>query len=139
MSISRVNISKTICVLHNGVITWNYLPDALKVNVCFSVYKYKIRNFHQQKYWFWAPLWLHFLFDMNLLFFKWNNCLGFKYWTVKFAIVSFVVLIRIAIVIGFVPVSRTVIIIRLFSVNRIVIKVRIAWLLYLIRLGLCWC
>ena len=34
MNILRVNRSKTKhCVLHNGMITWNSLPDIFKVNV----------------------------------------------------------------------------------------------------------
>ena len=38
MSILRLNRSKTKhCVLHNGMITWNSLPDIFKVNVSFKV------------------------------------------------------------------------------------------------------
>ena len=51
MSILCVNRSKTKhCVLHNGMITWNYLPDIFKVNVSFSMFKSKVRNFHVEKY-----------------------------------------------------------------------------------------
>ena len=51
MSILRVNRSKTKhCVLHNGMITWNYLPDIFKVNVSFSMFKCKVRNFYLEKY-----------------------------------------------------------------------------------------
>ena len=42
MSILRVNRSKTKhCVLHNGMITFNSLPDIFKVNVSFSMFKSK--------------------------------------------------------------------------------------------------
>ena len=51
MSILRVNRSKTkLCVLHNGMITWNSLPDIFKVNVSFSMFKRKVRNFYLEKY-----------------------------------------------------------------------------------------
>ena len=43
--------------------------------------------------------------------------LGFKYWTVKFPIVSFVVIIRIVIVARFVLVGGIINIIRLFRCN----------------------
>ena len=47
MSILRVNRSKTKhCVLHNGMITWNSVPDIVKVNVSFSMFKSKVRNFY---------------------------------------------------------------------------------------------
>ena len=47
MSILRVNRSETKhCVLHNGMITLNSLPDIFKVNVSFSVFKSKVRNFY---------------------------------------------------------------------------------------------
>ena len=50
MSILRVNKSKTKhCVLHNGI-TWNSLPDIFKVNVSFSMFKSKVRNFYLEKY-----------------------------------------------------------------------------------------
>ena len=43
MSILRVNRSKRKhCVLHNGMITWNSLPDIFKVNVSFSMFKSKL-------------------------------------------------------------------------------------------------
>ena len=46
MSILRVNRSKTkYCVFHNGMITWNSLPDVFKVNISFSVFKSKVRFF----------------------------------------------------------------------------------------------
>ena len=46
MSILRVNRSKTKhCVLHNGMITWNYVPDIFKVNVSFSMFKSRVQNF----------------------------------------------------------------------------------------------
>ena len=40
MSILRVNIGlkQNIETLHNGMITWNSLPDTLKGNVSFSVF-----------------------------------------------------------------------------------------------------
>ena len=39
MSILRVNRSKTnSCVLHNGMITWNSLPDVFKFNLSFSMF-----------------------------------------------------------------------------------------------------
>ena len=51
MSILRVNRSKTkYCVLHNGMITWNSLPDIFKVNVFFSMFKSKVRNFYPEKH-----------------------------------------------------------------------------------------
>ena len=51
MSILRVNRSKTKhCVLHNGMITWNFLPDIFKVNVSFSIFKSKVRNLYLKKY-----------------------------------------------------------------------------------------
>ena len=51
MSILRVNRSKTKhCVLHNCIITWNYLPDLFKGNVSFSMFKSKVRNFYIEKY-----------------------------------------------------------------------------------------
>ena len=51
MSILRVNRSKTkYCVLHNGMITWNSLPDIFKVNVSVSMFKRNVRNFHLEKY-----------------------------------------------------------------------------------------
>ena len=47
MSVLRVNKSKTKhCVLQNGMITWNSLPDIFKVNVSFSMFKSKV-----EKYW----------------------------------------------------------------------------------------
>ena len=61
MSILRVNRSKTKhCVLHNGMITWNSLPDVFKVNLSFSMSTYpfrtypfsksKVRKFYLEKY-----------------------------------------------------------------------------------------
>ena len=51
MSILRVNRSKTKhCVIHNGIITWNSLPDIFKVNVSFSIFKSKVQNFYLKKY-----------------------------------------------------------------------------------------
>ena len=51
MSILRVNRSKTKhCVLHNGMITWNSLPDIFKLNVSFSMFMSKVRNFYLEKY-----------------------------------------------------------------------------------------
>ena len=42
MSILRVNRSETkYCVLHNGMITWNSLPNVIKVNLSFSMFKSK--------------------------------------------------------------------------------------------------
>ena len=50
MSILRVNRSKTKhCVLHNGMITWNYSPDVFKVNESFSMFKSNLRNFYLEK------------------------------------------------------------------------------------------
>ena len=46
MSILRVNRSKTkYCVLHKGMVTWNYLPDVIKVNVSFSMYEIFIQKY----------------------------------------------------------------------------------------------
>ena len=51
MSIVRVNGSKTkYCVLHNGMITWNSIPDVFKVNVSFLMFESYIRNFYLQKH-----------------------------------------------------------------------------------------
>ena len=51
MSILRMNRSKTKhCVLHNGMITWNFSPDIFKVNVSFSMFKRKVGNFYLEKY-----------------------------------------------------------------------------------------
>ena len=52
ISILRGNRSKTkYCVLHNGMLTWNSLPaDVFKVNVYFSLFKSKVRNFYLEKY-----------------------------------------------------------------------------------------
>ena len=51
MSILSMNRSKTKhCVLHNGMITWNSLPDMFKVNVSSSMFKSKVRNFYLKKY-----------------------------------------------------------------------------------------
>ena len=96
MSILRVNRSKTKhCVLHNGMITWNSLPDIFKVKVSFSMFKSKVRDFYLKKYYCWAPLWLHFFLKfMQLRFFK-CNCFCFGYFAVKFPIIYFVVIIRI--------------------------------------------
>ena len=50
MCILRVNRSKTKhCVLHYGRISWNSLPDIFKVNVSFSMFKSKVRNFYLEK------------------------------------------------------------------------------------------
>ena len=55
--------------------------------------------------------------------------LGFKYWTLKFLIVSNVIIIRITIVMGFVLVSIITSLIILLNVIRIVIMVRtVCWL-----------
>ena len=46
MSILRVNRTKTKhCVLHNGMITWNSLPDIFKVNLSFSMFNSKEQKF----------------------------------------------------------------------------------------------
>ena len=51
VSILRVNRSKTKhCVLHNGVMSWNFLPDIFKVNLSFSKFKSKVRNFDLEIY-----------------------------------------------------------------------------------------
>ena len=54
MSILRVNRSKTKnCVLHNGMITWNCLPEIFKVNLSFSfqiIFILFKRNFYLEKY-----------------------------------------------------------------------------------------
>ena len=78
MSILRMNKSKTkYCVLHNGMITWNSSADIFKVNVSFSMFKSKVRDFYLEKYWCWALLWLHFFLKfMQLRFFK-CNCVWF--------------------------------------------------------------
>ena len=50
MSILCVNRSKTKhCVLHNGMITWNSLPDIFKVSVSFSMFKSKVQIFYLEK------------------------------------------------------------------------------------------
>ena len=51
MSILRVNRCTTKHgVLHNGILTWNSLPDVFKVNVSFSMFKSKVRYFYLEKY-----------------------------------------------------------------------------------------
>ena len=51
MSILHLNRSKTKhCVLHNGMITWNSLPDIFKINVSFSMFESKVKNFYLKKY-----------------------------------------------------------------------------------------
>ena len=51
MSILRVNRSKTKhCVLHNGMLTFNSLPDIVKVNASFSMFKSKVQNLYLEKY-----------------------------------------------------------------------------------------
>ena len=51
MNILLVNWFKTKhCVLHNGMITWNSLPDVFKVNIFFSMFKSKVRNFYIENY-----------------------------------------------------------------------------------------
>ena len=46
MSILRLNRSKTKhCVRHNGMITWNSLPDIFKVNLSFSMFNSKEQKF----------------------------------------------------------------------------------------------
>ena len=50
-SILRVNRLKIkYCVLHNGRITWNSLPDVIKVNLSFSMFNSKARNLYLEKY-----------------------------------------------------------------------------------------
>ena len=51
MTILPVNRIKTKhCVLHNGMITWNSLPDIFKVNVSFSMFMSKVQNFYVENY-----------------------------------------------------------------------------------------
>ena len=84
MSILLVNISKTkYCVHHNGVITWNSLPYIFKVNVPFSMFKRKARNFLLEKYqkilMLGATISLHFFLTcIHQLFFQRNNCVSFR-------------------------------------------------------------
>ena len=50
MSILCMNRSETkYCVLHNGMITWNYAPDVFEVSLSFSIFKIKVRNFYLEK------------------------------------------------------------------------------------------
>ena len=50
-TILSANRSKTkYCVLHNGMITWNFLPDVFKVNSSFSTFKCKVQNFYQENF-----------------------------------------------------------------------------------------
>ena len=50
MSILRVNRSKIKhCVLHNGMIAWNSLPDVLKINVYFSMFQINAMDFYLLK------------------------------------------------------------------------------------------
>ena len=52
MSILRVIRSNAKhCVLHNGMITWNSLPDAFKVNLSISMFQSNVRIFDLEKYW----------------------------------------------------------------------------------------
>ena len=89
MSILRVNRSKTkYCVIKNGMITWNSLPDTFKVNISFSMFKSMVRNFFLENYQkilmqgyciffltFFFPLLLHFflIFKCNCIWF-WVLC-----------------------------------------------------------------
>ena len=103
MSILRVNRSKTKHgVLHNGiyVITWIFFPDVFKVNISFSMFESKVRNFYLEKYqeilMLSATMNIFFLACVHLYFFKWN-CFRFKYLTVKFPIVSVAVILTIVV------------------------------------------
>ena len=60
---------------------------------------------------------------MHLLFFKRIVVIGFEYLTEKFQTVSFVIVIRISIVIGFVIVSWIIIMVILFNAIIIVVVV----------------
>ena len=46
----NLDLKQNIASLHNGIITWNSLPDIFKVNVSFSIFMSKVRNFHLEKY-----------------------------------------------------------------------------------------
>ena len=52
MSILRVNRSKQNIVSFtiHGMITWNSFHDIFKVNVSFTIFKRKVRNFYLDKY-----------------------------------------------------------------------------------------
>ena len=97
MSILRVNRSKTKhCVLHNGMITWDFLPDIFKVNLSFSMFKSKVRNFYLEKYWKILMLGGTMIaFFLIFSGFSSVTVFGFGYFAVKFPIISFVVIIRI--------------------------------------------
>ena len=129
------NIVSFIMVL----MMWNSPPDVLKVNVSFQMFKSKVRNLYRK------------IFgnidaehhDDYIFFLTYSiNCfssvivLGFKYWTIKFPIVSLVVIIRIVIEFEFVPVSVIIVIENCFNTIGIVIGIPVVYLLYLIRLGL---
>ena len=85
------------------MITLISLPDVLKVNVSFSMFKANVRKFYLSKY-----LSILMLSATLIIFFIFIYCFssvivwGFMYLTVQFPIVFFVIIIRIAIVIGFV-------------------------------------
>ena len=93
INIFRVNRSKTkYCVLHNGMIKWNSLPDVFKVNLSFSTFKSKVRNFYLKKYleiFMLTATMITFLFltCVHLLLFKCRpNC--FRFWIVNWKILN---------------------------------------------------
>ena len=101
MSILCVNRSKTKhCVLHNGTITWNSLPDIFKVNLSFSKFK-RPTKFLSEKILENIVAGRHYdclfflLKCMKLRFFKCNCFWFWVFFAVKFPIISFVVIIRI--------------------------------------------
>ena len=123
MSILRLNRSETkYCILHNGRITWNSLPDVFKVNVSFSMFKSNGRNYYLEKeILMLGATMIAFFSDMHACICGFQSVIifGCAYCTVEFTTISFVVIIRIiwiVIVDGFVPVSETIIV-RLFQFN----------------------
>ena len=117
MSILCVNRSKTrYCFLHNGMKTWNSLPAIFKVNISFSTFKGNARNFYLEKYsksLMLVATMIAFFSDIHASVFSIVIVFGFEQCTVKFPIISFVVInmiIRNVIAVGFVLVSDTIIV-----------------------------
>ena len=116
MKIPGVNRSKPkYCVLHNGK-TWNSVPDVSNVNVSFSMFKSKVRNLYLEKIFenidaerHYDPIGIYIFFLTYCIYcFSSVIVLCFKYWTVKFPIVSFVI-IGIVAEVQFLPVSGIVV------------------------------
>ena len=49
-NVNKIFVAKLIYILQYRMITWNSLPDLVKVNVSFSMFKSKVRNLYLEKY-----------------------------------------------------------------------------------------